>query len=72
MAAIPLKKYVEIEYPLTSKSTYEYWASQAFWHNKGPLTGMIKRVGGRWYVTISRDEVVDNIINCIEELVSKV
>jgi hypothetical protein len=70
MPAIPLKKYIEIEYPMTPKSTYEYWATLAFYHNKGPLAGMVKRVSGRWYVTLSRDEVVSNIINSVKELVT--
>ena len=66
MPAISLRKYIEVEYPLTSKSTYTYWANQALYQGRGPLAGKVKRVGGRWYIELNRDKVVSGIVEDIK------
>ena len=68
MALIPLQKFREIEYPLTPRSTMQLWAEQAYYKNFGPLAGRIQRNGGRWYISISEDNVVSAIKEKIKEL----
>jgi len=68
MPSIPLQKFGEQEYPLTPKSTLNLWAKQGYFQNAGPLAGLIKRNGGRWYVQIgSDDHVAKGIIHSIRE-----
>jgi hypothetical protein len=73
MSAIPLQKYGEEEYPMTPKSTLHYWATTGYYKNEGPLAGRVKRMGGRWYVSIGSDDpVVDDVVNSIKSLMGKV
>ena len=71
MAAIPLQKFREVEYPLTPKSTMHYWAVEGYYRNSGPLAGRVEKIGGRWYVKLSSDHVVSNIVNDIKEFISE-
>lgn len=67
MPKIPLQKFRDREYPLTPKSTIHYWAEEGYFHNRGPLAGLVEKIGGRWYVKMSAisdsaDRVVTDII----------
>ena len=54
------------EYPLTPKSTVNYWAKEGYFKNNGPLAGIVERIKGRWYVkTGSNNSVVNNIVKTI-------
>jgi len=53
---------------MTPKSTIHYWATQAYYHNRGPFAGKIDRVGGRWYYVIEEDEVVKEAISQIKTI----
>ena len=68
MALIPLHIHAKQEYPLTPKSTVHYWATQAFYHDKGPFKGKIRRVGRRWYISLEEDPVVMRTINIAKEI----
>lgn len=69
MAEIPLQKFREIEYPMTPKSTVHFWATEAYFKNRGPLAGRIKKILGRWYVATSNDDtVVEEILKNIRTL----
>jgi len=68
MPSIPLQKFGEEEYPMTPKSTLNYWAKLGYYRNEGILAGMVTRIGGRWYVEIgSGDFVTEEIIHSIRE-----
>jgi hypothetical protein len=70
VANIPLYKYGEIEFPLTPKSTLNFWAVQGFYHKKGPFSNAVTKIGGRWYIkTGPSDVTVGRIIDEIETLV---
>ncbi len=71
MAEIPLYKYANIYYPLTPKSTINLWAQEGFYKQKGELAGKIRKIGGRWYVTIVHDTVVNNIIEDIKAIMKE-
>ncbi len=71
MAEIPLSKYAAIYYPLTPKSTINLWAQEGYYKQKGELSGKVRKIGGRWYVTIIQDIVVDNIIENIKTLMKE-
>lgn len=54
---------------MTPKSTIHFWATEAYFHNRGPLAGRVKKIFGRWYVSISSDDnVAQNIIDNIKKL----
>lgn len=63
---IPLREYMKTEYPLTKKATAHYWAVQGYYNNAGPLAGKISKEGGRWYVKISQDTTVNQILESIK------
>lgn len=71
MAMIPLQKFGEMEFPVTPKSTLNLWAVEGFFRDKGVLAGRIKRIGGRWYVVITSDAVVENAIGQIKNLIAQ-
>lgn len=68
MSAIPLQKFRGMEFPLTPKSTVHLWVEMAFYKSKGPLAGRVRRVGGRWYVTVTEDNVADQVKEQLEKL----
>ena len=70
MANIPLYKYGGIEFPLTPKSTLNFWAVQGFYFKKGPFSGIVKKIGGRWYINVGpSDATIEKIVSQIEVLV---
>jgi hypothetical protein len=71
MSSIPLQKFREIAFPLTPKSTMNFWAKLAYFRNEGPLAGRISKIRGRWYVQISEDCVVNGIKEQIRESLSQ-
>ncbi len=73
MAKIPLQKWAELNYPMTSKSTINYWAGRGFWGDtNSPLCGKVSRIGGRWYVDDDEsDHLVDSIVSDVVELSRK-
>jgi len=68
MASIPFHISIKTEYPLTPKSTVQYWAEQAFYHNKGPFAGRITRIGGRWYLTVNEDVVIKQVVQEVKSI----
>lgn len=70
MTNIPLNKFREISFPLTPKSTMNLWALQAFYQNRGPLAGRVRKYGKRWYVIINNDSV-ENVVENIKLIVSE-
>jgi hypothetical protein len=44
VANIPLYRYGEIEFPLTPKSTLNFWAVQGFYHEKGPFSNTVTKI----------------------------
>ncbi len=54
---------------MTAKSTIHFWVTEACRHNRGPFAGKVRKICGRWYVTISSDDgVVQSIIDNIKTL----
>ncbi len=68
MAKIPLYKFAQKEYPLTPKSTINYWAILAYEKKQGPLANMVERIGGRWYVNLPGDPVTERILTQVRDL----